>query len=98
MIRCCEFGAETSQPARVRSGLPRKFLLAAWSSGEAGFEDNSVPECFKAFDQAMGGSNGVGFVEVVRAEFLVRRSSLHHVVTGGKDGTGERDQRPLGTA
>jgi hypothetical protein len=31
------------------------------------FEDNSVAKCFEALDQAMGGSNGVAFVEVVRA-------------------------------
>jgi hypothetical protein len=78
--------------------LPRKSLLTAWISIEAGFEDDSVPECFEAFDQAMGRSNGVAFIEVVRAELLVCGSALQHVVTGGKDRTGDGDQCALGTA
>jgi len=57
-----------------------------------------VPECFEAFNQAMGGPNGVAFVEVVRAEILVGGAPLQHIVAGGKDGTGHSDQRPLGTA
>ncbi len=77
---------------------PLEILLTAWSSSEAGFEDNSVPECFEAFNQAMGGPNGVAFVEVVRAEILVGGAPLQHIVAGGKDGTGHSDQRPLGTA
>lgn len=50
---------------------PRKFRLTASRlyriSREVRFEDNSVPKCFEAFDQAMGSSNGIAFVEVVRA-------------------------------
>jgi orotidine-5'-phosphate decarboxylase len=42
-----------------------------------------VPECFEAFDQAIGRSNGVAFIEVVRAELLACGSALQHVVTGG---------------
>ena len=57
-----------------------------------------MPECFEAFDQAMGGANGVAFVEVVRAEILVGGGPVEQVVAGGKDGIGDRDQRALGTA
>jgi hypothetical protein len=58
-----------------------------------------VPECFDAFDQAMGRANGVALVEVVRAEILVGGGGpVEHVVAGGKDRIGDRDQRELGTA
>jgi hypothetical protein len=51
----------------ARYRLPRKYRLTAGVSIEAGLENDSVPECFEAFDQAMGGSNCVAFVEVIRA-------------------------------
>jgi len=49
------------------------------------FEDNPVPERFEAFDQAMGRSNLVAFVEVVRAELLISGGPLQHVIASGKD-------------
>ncbi len=58
-----------------------------------------MPECFEAFEQAMGHANGVAFVEVVRAEILVGGGGpVEHVAAGGKDRIGDRDQRKLGTA
>jgi hypothetical protein len=54
-----------------------------------------VPDCFEAFDQAMG---RVAFVEVVRAEILVGGGPVEHVVAGGKDRIGDRDQRAFGAA
>jgi hypothetical protein len=57
-----------------------------------------VPEYFEAFDQAMGRANGVAFVELVRAEILVGGGPVEHVVAGGKDRIGDRDQRAFGTA
>ena len=54
-----------------------------------------MPECFEAFDQAMG---RVAFVEVVRAEILVGGGPVEHVVAGGKDRIGDRDQRAFGAA
>ena len=57
-----------------------------------------MPECFEAFNQAMGRANGVAFVEVVRAKILVGGGPVEHVVSGGKDRIGDRDQCALGTA
>jgi len=57
-----------------------------------------MSECFEAFDQAVGRSKGVAFVEVIRAKVLVCGGPLQHVVAGGKDRTGDSNQRPLGTA
>ena len=53
-----------------------------------------MPECFEAFEQAMGRANGVAFVEVVRAEILVGGGGpVEHVAAGAKDRIGDRDQR-----
>ena len=57
-----------------------------------------MPKCFEAFNQATGGPKAVAFVEVVRAEVLVPRRSLQHVVAGSKDRTCYSHQRPLGSA
>ena len=57
-----------------------------------------MPECFEAFNQAMGSSNGVAFVEIVRAELLVSGGALQHVVTGGKDRTSDGNQGTLGAS
>ncbi len=44
-----------------------------------------MPECFDAFDQAMGRANGVALVEVVRAEILVGGCGpVEHVAAGDK--------------
>src|ERR1700746_1463139 len=77
------FSLETFFYPLPRKFLPRKFLLSAGISNEAGFEDDSMPECFEAFNQAMGSSNGVAFVEVVRAKILVGGGPVEHVVSGG---------------
>ena len=44
------------------------------------FENNPVPERFEAFDQAMGRSNLVASVKVVRAELLISGGPFQHVV------------------
>jgi len=46
----------------------------------------------------MGRSNGVAFVEVLRAELLVGGGALQHIVTGGKDRTSDGNQGTLGTS
>ena len=57
-----------------------------------------MPECFEAFDQATGRSNGVAFVVVVGTQVLVGGGPLQHVVASGKDGIGDGDERTLRTA
>ena len=57
-----------------------------------------MPERFEAFNQATGRSNGVAFVEVVRAELLVYGGPLQHVVASSKDRIGDGDERALRTA
>ena len=53
-----------------------KILLTAWISGEAGFEDDSVPERFETFDQTMGRANRVNNERMKRSY----KRYLHYIL------------------